>query len=480
MRGQLLKPLDSATLDLLYYDLDHREEWLREIVRDRLPEKPPPVIDDQLVATYFFAFRSQTLTEAAKEISYHATSGTRHPQSGSLIEQCTGKAVGVDAFDATRRLGILHMAYPLKMLLQPDGHLTSCDILHTVAGAILFDVYENQDARLVALTTPESVIRTFPGPAYGPRGLRERTGFAPTEPAFGTILKPTAGITPQEVGTLVEEAASCPLFLFVKEDENLYPNLAYSPARERAKQAAAAIDRARDRRGSRGLIFAPHVSGSPHEILDTVHAVLEAGATGVMFSESFAGGTVRMVREATKSLPSPPAIYGHNAGIGVKTRCIWREVIDLLARLDGIDFRQTAPVRPGTPFLRPYGLEWEASEDVLTKPLPGIEPVMIARAGGLDQGNICTNLVDVEARGLSESVLFLAGSAINSIKNAQGNYDPKLGALAMQQALEVHRSGELREVPRGKQAVALLGIAQGKQLTALATALRQRYPEVGA
>src|SRR4029077_8821140 len=108
--------------------------------------------------------------------------------------------------------------------------------------------------------------------------------------------------------------------------------------------------------------------GSPHEILDTVHAVLEAGATGVMFSESFSGGTVRMVREATGDLPQPPAIYGHNAGIGVKTRCIWREVIALLARLAGIDFRQTAPVRPGTPFLRPFGLEWEASEEVLRRP----------------------------------------------------------------------------------------------------------------
>jgi ribulose 1,5-bisphosphate carboxylase large subunit-like protein len=471
-----MKPPDSASLDLLWYDFDRREELLREIIRDRLAQKPPPVIDDQIVASYFFAFRTQTLTEAAKEISYHATSGTRHPPPGSLIEQCTGKTVGIDAFDATQRLGILHMAYPLKMLLQPEGHLTSVDLLHTAAGAILFDVYENQDTRLLALTLPESVIRTFPGPAYGPLGLRQRTGFAPAEPAFGTILKPTAGIAPSEVGALVEEAASCPLFLFVKEDENLYPNLDYSPAKERARQAAAAIERAKDRRGGRGLIFAPHVTGAPHEILDTVHAVLEAGATGVMFSESFAGGTVRMVREATKSLPNPPAIYGHNAGIGVKTRCIWRDVIDLLARLDGIDFRQTAPVRPGPPFLRPYGLEWEASETVLTRPLSRIKPVMIARAGGLDQGNICMNLADVEKRGISENVLFLAGSAINSIKNAQSKYDPKLGAEAMQQALEVHRAGALRDVPHEKQAAALLGIAKQKQLKPLVAALQQRYP----
>jgi len=473
-----MKPLDSKTLELLWYDADIREERLREIVRDRLGERPPPVLDDQIVATYFFAFRSLKLHEAVDEIAYHATSGIRHPPAGSLLEECTGKAAGIDAFDVTGRIGILHMAYPLKMLLHPDGHLTSCDILHTAAGAILFDVYENQDARLLSLQIPERVLRTFPGPAHGPQGVRQRTGFGPTEPAFGTILKPTAGIVPQEVGALVEEAASCPLFLFVKEDENLYPNLDYSPVKQRARRAASAIEKAKGRRGGKDLIFAPHITGSPHEIIDTVHAVLEAGATGVMFSESFAGGTVRMVREGTKSLLNPPAIYGHNAGIGVKTRAIWREVIDFLARLDGIDFRQTAPVKPGTPFLRPYGLEWEASEDILSRPLPGINPVMIARAGGLDQGNICMNLADAEQRALSGNILFLAGSAINSIKNASGKYDPKVGAEAMQQALDVHCSGELRNVPIEQQAAALLAIAEKKNLTALRTAMQQRYPKL--
>jgi ribulose-bisphosphate carboxylase large chain len=475
-----MKRLAADTLEQLWYDLDAREERLRAVVRDRLAESPPPALDDQVVATYFFAFRSQTLEQGANEISYHATSGTRHVPPGSLLEQCTGRAAGTGPFDASGRIGLLHMAYPLKMLLQADGHLTSTDLLHTVAGAILFDVYENQDARLVALQIPERVLRTFPGPAHGPAGLRERTRFPAGEPAFGTILKPTAGITPEEVGRLVEEAAACPLLMFVKEDENLYPNLDYSPAAERTRRAVAAVERAREKRGGRGLIFAPHVTGAPHEILDTVHAVLEAGATGVMFSESFSGGTVRMVREATKRLPQPPALYGHNAGIGVRTRAIWREVIDLLARLDGIDFRQTAPVRPGAPFLRPYGLEWEASEEALTRPLPGVRPVMIARAGGLDQGNIGLNLADVERRGLGDGVLFLAGSAINSVKNARGEYDPKLGAEAMQQALDVHRSGELREVSAERHAAALLGVAERKGLKALREALRQRYPGLAA
>jgi ribulose 1,5-bisphosphate carboxylase large subunit-like protein len=471
-----MKPVDSATMDALWHDFDAREALLRRVVTDRLAEKPPPQVDGHVVATYFFAFRSMTLEHAVEEISYHATSGIEHPPKGSLLEQCSARQAGVDPFDATGRIGLLHVAFPLKMMLQADGHLTSCDLLHTVAGAIIFDVYENQDSRLVSLGIPDSVLRTFPGPAHGPAGLRRMTGFAPDQAAFGTILKPTAGITADDVGRIVAEVAGCPLLMFIKEDEDLYPNLDYSPVAERTRRALESIERARDERGGLGLVFAPHVTGAPNEILDTVHAVVEAGASGVMFSETYAGGTVRLVREATKHLPRPPAIYGHNAGIGVKTRGIWREVIDTLARLDGIDFRQTAPVKPGTPFLRPYGDEWLASEAALTRPLAGRNPTMITRAGALDQGNIILNLMDAERRGLTEGILFLAGSAINSIKNAQGHYDPKLGAEAMTQALDVHRSGELRDTPIDEHLDALAALARRKNLKALNTALEQRYP----
>lgn len=473
-----MRPVNSSTLNGLWHDGDAREVLLRGTVSECMAINPPPVLDDYIVATYFFAFRTLKLEEAGTEISYHATSGVKHPPAGSLLAQCSAKAVGVDAFDASGRIGLVHMAFPLKLLLQPDGHLTSCDLLHTLAGAIIFDVYENQDARLVAVQLPSTVLQTFPGPAYGPYGIRRLAGLPPGQPAFGTILKPTAGITPEDVGRLVQEVAECPLFVFVKEDEDLYPNLDYSPVAARTRQAVAAIERVREKRDGLGMIFAPHVSGAPHEILDTVRAVVDAGATGVMFSETFAGGTVRLVREATKHLQHPPAIYGHNAGIGLKTRGIWREVIDLLARLDGIDFRQTAPVRSGPPFLRPFGAEWLASEQTLTRPLPGIKPTMLVRAGALDQGNIGPNLADADRRGLTEHVLFLAGSAINSVKNGDGEPDPKLGAEAMQQAVAIYRSGDLGDAAMEDHVPALAALAERRGLRALREALRQRYPEV--
>jgi ribulose-bisphosphate carboxylase large chain len=471
-----MNALTSATLARLWDDFDARELLLRQIIADRLAASPPPSVEDHVVATYYFAFRTQTLAKAVEEISYHATSGIKHPPKGSLLEQCSARQAGVDAFDGTGRIGLLHVAFPLKMMRHPDGHVTSCDLLHTVAGAVIFDMYENQDARLVALQIPDSVLSTFPGPAYGPIGIRNKTGFALDQPAFGTILKPTAGITPDDVERLVEEVAGSPLLMFIKEDEDLYPDLDYSPVAERTRRAVAAIERVKDRRGGLGLVYSPHITAAPHQIVEIVHAVVEAGASGVMFSETYAGGTVRMVREATRKLANPPAIYGHNAGVGVKTRSIWREVIDGLARLDGIDFRQTAPVRPGSPYIRPYGAEWIASEDALTRPIAGINPTMITRAGALDQGNLILNLQDVESKGIARNVLFLAGSAINSIKGKDGRADPRIGLEAMAQAIEVHRSGELRDIPMEEHLPALAALAERKNLVALREALRQRYP----
>jgi ribulose 1,5-bisphosphate carboxylase large subunit-like protein len=472
-----MRPIRGKILDDLWHDGARRSECVRQIVTERLAGRPAPQMDDCVVATYFFAFRSLKLQEAVEEISYHATVGVKHPAPGSLLAACAARPLGVEAFDRSNRLGLVHVAFPLKMMLQPDGHLTSCDLLHTLAAAIIFDVYENQDSQLVAVQIPEKVMRTFPGPAYGPLGVRQATGFGHDQPAFGTILKPTAGITATEVGALVEQIADCPLFLFVKEDEDLYPNLGYCPVAERTKLAISAINRAKQQRGGLGLIFAPHISAAPHEIVTIAQAAIEAGATGLMFSETFAGGTVRLVREATKNRSNPPALYGHNAGIGVKTRAIWREVIDLLARLDGIDFRQTAPVRPGKPFLFPYGSEWLASEETLSRPLPGINPTMIVRAGALDQGNIGLNLADAERRGLTANVLFLAGSAINSIKDNQGRPSARLGAEAMIQALAIHRSGELKGVPMKEHLSALAALARRQKASALREALRQRYPQ---
>jgi len=225
--------------------------------------------------------------------------------------------------------------------------------------------------------------------------------------------------------------------------------------------------------------FAPHITAPPDRLMRNLEIVLEAGVNAVMFSDQFVGGSIRMVREATAGLDNPPAIYAHNSGISSRTRCVWREVIDLLVRLDGADFRQTAPVTTGPPLLRPFGREWLNCEAELTRPMGHIKPAMISRAGGLDQGNIILNLRDASERGYGDGVLYLAGSAINSIKDASGMPSSELGSEAMLQAVEAFYSGDVAGEDPQTHVRELYDYAEGRGKRALRTALEQRYEGLG-
>jgi len=174
----------------------------------------------------------------------------------------------------------------------------------------------------------------------------------------------------------------------------------------------------------------------------------------------------------------PPAIYAHNGGISTRTRAVWREVLDFLVRLDGADFRQTAPVTTAAPLLRPSGLEWENCERELTRPAGPLRPVMVARAGGLDQGNIILNLRDARERGLGDGVLYLAGSAINSVKDASGRPSAELGSQAMVEAVEAFETGAVTGDDPQRHVAELYAYAKSRGKSALATALEQRYPTV--
>jgi ribulose 1,5-bisphosphate carboxylase large subunit-like protein len=459
-------------------DLDQREAAIRRRIYDESSFWATAAEDpESLIATYFVRSRRQSVTAAGKSISYHMTTGVKHVAPGTLIERCTGRVEGVLPWDASGRTGLVRVAFPTKLFQHPDGKYYTTDFLHLMAGEGVCGLWDFAEAKLVDVKIPAAVLATFPGPAYGSEGVRKLAHWPDGEPAFGTILKPTAGITDDEVAQLVEGIAGEPLFMFAKEDENLFPRLDYCPVVSRAQKSVRVIQRLLGCRNGRGLIFAPHVTAPPHLMLETVSRVLETGVNGIMFSEQFTGGSVRAVRDMTAKFSSPPVIYGHNSGISCRTNSVWREVLDLFARLDGVDFRQTALLTSAQPLLRPQGLEWRKCEEALTRPLGHIKPTMIARAGGLDQGNILLNLVDVAQHLPKGQPLFLAGSAINSIAGPDGHPDPRLGAEAMREALALWRSGDAPTDVNDLDghARALYGIARAKGMKALVTALEQRY-----
>ena len=126
------------------------------------------------------------------------------------------------------------------MMLQPDGHLTSCDLLHTVAGAVIFDFYENRDARLVALKIPDDGAPHLPRPGLRPaRRPQARPDSPPTSPRSAPSSSRRPGSPPTTSNGSSPRSPGSPLLMFIKEDEDLYPNLDYSPVAERTRRAVA-------------------------------------------------------------------------------------------------------------------------------------------------------------------------------------------------------------------------------------------------
>ena len=99
--------LTSATLDRLRDDFDAREETLEAGRRRPAGRTPAPACPTTSWRPITSHFRSGTLEHAVEEISYHATSGVKNPPAGSLLAQCSAQQAGVDAFDASGRIGLL-------------------------------------------------------------------------------------------------------------------------------------------------------------------------------------------------------------------------------------------------------------------------------------------------------------------------------------------------------------------------------------
>jgi len=453
---------------------DQREMEIRRMVYEHLAQFAHLSDENAIIATYFVVSSAKPLDQVGKELVYHQTSGIKNPPEGLLVAECTGHFIDRIAFDGSERVGLVRVSFPLKMFLDDEGKTYSTEILHVTAGAGIFALREFPDIKLVNLDLPKNVVESFPGPAYGSEGIRDYKEFS-GEIAFGTIIKPCSGITPGEVAEKIGIAAKNSIFLFVKEDEELFPNAAFCPLGERVKLSVTAIKEAAAERGGGEIIYAPHIGTAPHRLIKNLETAVENGATGVMFSEYNIGGAFRWVRDTLAGWGKPLVIYGHNGGISTRTRHIWREVLDYLARLDGIDIRQTG-VAGENSILRPFGQEWRKVEEILTRPIPGIKPVLIARAGGLDQGNIILNLQDIVEHGSVNNYMLLAGSAINGFKDEDGIENPKKGATAMMQAVEAFKDDDF-DNSSDRHVQRLAEYAEKTGCQELRQALRNRYSE---
>lgn len=186
------------------------------------------------------------------------------------------------------------------------------NLLATVAGN-LYELQEFSGIRLMDLDLPDEFAAAYAGPKFGVAGTRRLAGVQ-DRPIIGTIVKPSVGLTIEELRAVVRGLAEAGLD-FIKDDE-LNASPLFAPFEHKVKAVMEEIERASERTG-RKTMYAFNITGEIDELKRRHDLVVESGGTCVMVSVQSIGlaGLAHLNRYS--ELP----IHGHRNQWGMMTRC---------------------------------------------------------------------------------------------------------------------------------------------------------------
>jgi len=301
---------------------------------------------DRVVAVYFVE-TPYSLERAAEVIAGEQSTGTFTAVPGetdALKEKHGARIVGIEALesvdspslpgakppaghDGKFRRGLVKISFPLHNFGPSIPNLLSA-----IAGN-LFELQELSGLRLVELELPEAFTAAYPGPKFGIEGTRELTQVY-GRPVIGTIIKPSIGLSLEELGQMVSGMAEAGLD-FIKDDE-LNANPPYAPLEKKVTAVMDAIERAADRTGKKAM-YAFNITGDIDEMRRNHDLVVKAGGNCVMASVNSVGYAGLSYLNRYSEVP----IHGHRNQWGMLTRSpqlgMDFNVYQKLCRLAGAD-----------------------------------------------------------------------------------------------------------------------------------------------
>lgn len=323
-----------------------------------------------------------------------------------------------------------HAAIAFPTVNLPDrGSLFPAIWLHLTAGP-LFERPFADVIRLTDVVLPDEVLAAFRGPRFGIEGTRALLRKGGDALLFGAIVKPGAGLVPDEVALRCGDAAFGGIDL-IKDDEKMN-NPAYCPLPGRARAVSAALKEVEDKTGRR-VIYCAHVSGRPDEMVLAGRTAVRFGASGLMVNV-FASGLASLQMLSDDEEIGVP-IYVHSGGrslfsqgpkLGIDTR-----VFAKFVRLLGGDFldlyAQGGYLRNDPP------AEAAGVADVLRGRWGRLAPVLPSCSGGLTARTLGANYA-----AFGRNILPMVGSAI---------FNHPLGAAAGVVALRQAAESYVGDVP---------------------------------
>lgn len=205
--------------------------------------------------------------------------------------------------------------------------------LLTVVAGNLYEIRELAAVKLVDIEIPEIVRRSYTPARWGTAGTRDLTGT--TEGVMiGTIVKPSIGLSLDQLAHLVRELALAGLD-FIKDDE-LNTDPPFAPLAERIKVVTRVLDEAAEVTGKKTM-YAFNVTDDLDPMRRHLDLISEHGGNCAMVAIPWIGFPAL----ADLRRHSDLVLHGHRAGFGLFDRSpslgMSFTVFQKLSRLCGAD-----------------------------------------------------------------------------------------------------------------------------------------------
>ncbi len=365
-----------------------------------------------VVATYIIE-TSLPLRQAAEVLAGEQSTGTFvrvERESDDVRRQFAAQVESLDEIPLTgasplpgtvgdpslRRRAVLRLRFPLA-----NFGPSLPNLMAAVAGN-LFEIKELAAIKLIDLDLPPAFADRYSGPKFGVEGSRRLMGRREGA-MIGTIVKPSIGLTPDQLGELVGELAIAGVD-FIKDDE-LQANGPHAPLEARVNAVMPVLHRHADRTGVMPM-YAFNITDDIGRLEANHDLVVAAGGTCVMACVNLVGfAGIEFLNRHTE-VP----IHGHRTMLGGIMRSdqvgigfrAWQKI----ARLSGTDHLHTNGISN-----KFYETDAEVLDSIsaVREPLLGITPTVPVLSSGQWGGLAHATYAAV---GTSD-VLVLAGGGIH-------------------------------------------------------------------
>lgn len=222
------------------------------------------------------------------------------PQSGALPGSY-GAAEGT-----ALNSGTVEVAFPAKNI----GPSIAA-FLTTIAGN-LYELRELAGVKLLDVEIPALLKERYRGPVHGVPGTRDLIGNA-EEVLLGTIIKPSIGLSNDQLGGLVRELALAEID-FIKDDE-LNSNPQFAPLNERIDRVMAELRSTAESTGKLPM-YAFNITDDLENMKTATERIADAGGTCAMVVVPAIGFSALTELRRHTDL----AIHAHRGGFGMFDR----------------------------------------------------------------------------------------------------------------------------------------------------------------